>query len=61
MAKPYVLIDRMKYCLLVICYFLWFISVPHSVPRSCVPAFTVTPWKLLIKALWSKPLLRILL
>jgi len=25
----------MKYCLLIICYFLWFISVPHSVPRSC--------------------------
>ena len=33
----------MKYCLLIICYFLWFISVPRSVPHSCIPAFTVTP------------------
>ena len=40
--KPYALINRTKYCLFITCYFLWFISVPHSVPRFCIPAFTVT-------------------
>jgi len=41
--KPYTFVDHVTvlHALIIICHFLWFISVPCSVQCSCVLAFTV--------------------